>query len=451
MLSKRQFWLLWGVQLSGMLSTYLHPLMPLFLIGAASAFVLLLYFNQILVLLLAHVGIFKGIVLESIPALQGIDITVLLSLLCLLVIIWRSSQPATRQVFRTNRAIIIAYFVWVAWMIIASSYAPNSDWALYKSLRFAFFNTVLFLTPLTLINSRRDSRTMLYLFLLSGVLGVLSIALRALIWLQTTASVMISVRLSILGSDPIGTARVLVICAAMCAVLMLTGKEKSIKWVALMVIYIIAAMVTGSRGPLVALVAGVGLTGLLLGGKARINTLWLLLFLALIGGAVLALAPEGMVARLKIFSGGELARTERGVIIFSTAMHRLQMWKIALNSWLSDPVHLFFGVGTAGYANLFPWRNVAYPHNLPLEVLAEFGLLGASIFSFHIYLALRRIWARIRSGMNREELMWLIGLLTYLFATMVSGDLNSNRLLWFLFSGMLATITVQPDVRTEGE
>ena len=221
--------------------------MPLFLIGAASVLVLLLYFNQILILLLAHVGLFKGIVLDSIPALQGIDITVVLSLLCLLVIIWRSSQPATRHVFRANRAIIMAYFVWVAWMVIASAYAPNADWALYKSLRFASFNTILFLTPLTLINSRRDSKLMLYLFLLSGLLGAFSIALRPMIWLQTTTSVLLSVRLSILGADPIGAARVLVVCAAMCAVLLLAGKEKSLKWWALIVIYIIAAMTTGSK------------------------------------------------------------------------------------------------------------------------------------------------------------------------------------------------------------
>jgi len=47
--------------------------------------------------------------------------------------------------------------------------------------------------------------------------------------------------------------------------------------------------------------------------------------------------------------------------------------------------------------------------------------------------------------------MWLVGTLTMFFATLVSGDLNDNRMLWFFLAGLLATVQVNslPQVGAE--
>ena len=38
--------------------------------------------------------------------------------------------------------------------------------------------------------------------------------------------------------------------------------------------------------------------------------------------------------------------------------------------------------------------------------------------------------------------MWLAGIITFFFATLFSGDLNDNRLLWFLVAAYVATRTL---------
>ena len=233
---KRSSLLFWSLQIGGILSTYVHPLMPIVLVGILFTFTVLLYFNQLLLLLLAHVGLFKGLV-QNLPFGQMIDLTVLLALLRLVAICWWIIKPENRRVFSSNQGVILAYILWVFWMVAASAYAPSAEGAVYKGLRFAFFNTVLFIGPLAMINSGRGSRVMLYLFIFLGALGLLSIAFRLYGWLQPTSLSQFAVRLSILCSDPIATGRVFVVCAGMCAILPLTGEKKSYRCLALLVIF----------------------------------------------------------------------------------------------------------------------------------------------------------------------------------------------------------------------
>lgn len=445
---KRSSLLFWSLQIGGILSTYVHPLMPIVLAGIFITFTVLLYFNQLLLLLLAHVGLFKGLV-QNLPFGQMIDLSVLLALLSLAAICWWILKPENRRVFSSNQGVILAYILWVFWMVAASVYAPSAEEAVYKGLRFAFFNTILFIGPLAMINSWRGSRVMLYLFIFLGALGLLSIAFRLYGWLQPTSLSQFAVRLSILGSDPIATGRVFVVCAGMCAILPLTGEKKSYRWLALMGIFLMAAVFTGSRGPLVSFVAAIGMVGMILPGKARIRTIWLLVFIAILLLVVLVSMPEGLVSRIKLLGGSEIVYSRYGLQTYSTVFHRFELWKMALAEWLNNPIRFLFGMGSAGYAGLFPWRDFTYPHNMPLELLVEFGILGSGIFSIHVILVLRKVWARYCLGLGKEELMWLVGFLVYFFSTMFSGDLNSNRLFWFLLAGLLATVTSQHDVQIQ--
>ena len=292
---------------------------------------------------------------------------------------------------------------------------------------------------------------MLYLFLFFGALGILSIGFHLHQLLQSAATLQLSVRLSILEANPIGAARILVICAGMCAILPLTGVEKSLRWIALMAIFLVAALFTGSRGPLVSFVAAIGIIGMILPGKTRIRTIWLLVSLTIFFIVTLMLLPEGLVARLKLFAGSEIVYSESGIQVMSTVLHRFELWKMALAVWLNSPLHFLLGMGSAGYAGLFPWRDFSYPHNLLLELLVEFGILGAGIFSIHVILILTKVGARYRSGLGKEELMWLVGFLIYFISTMFSGDLNSNRLFWFLLAGLLATATSPHDSQIQTE
>ena len=435
--------LLFGLQGGAILSIVVHPLLPLILSGGLITILILLYYSQVLLVLLANVGLVKGALISQFPVFESLDFTILVSMLTLLALAGRLADPDVRRHVMQFQYIIAAFVVWVVWMIISSQYAPRIDWALEKSFRFALFATILFLGPLLLIRTREESKAMLSIFLGVGFLGAFYIIGELLLQLRSAASLQGITRLSILSANPIGAGRVLSICAAMAAILIITKMGKARYWGPLMILFLVTALFTGSRGPVLGLTAAILLLGLFLGGAARRRTILILGSMIAAIGLVLILAPEGLTYRYKLYMAGELGQTEQGLRVVNTITHRIELWGKAVALWSQDARHTFIGAGTAGYANLFPWRNWRYPHNLPLEVLAEYGLLGVGVFGIHIYLAAKFIYSRLRIQLDRHELMWLAGLATYFFSTLVSGDLNDNRLLWFFMGGLLSTSSIK--------
>lgn len=440
--SIREPLLLLTLQGSAVLSTAINPFMPLIITGGLATILLLLYYNQVLLILLASVGLVKGAAIAQFPIFKTIDLTVLISVLVILVLAWKLANPQARRHVMQYQYIIAGFLIWVVWMITSSLYAPFLDWALIKSFRFALFTTTLFLGPLVMVQSREASNAMLRIFLAVGLLGAVYIIGQMLIILRSASIQQGIIRLSILSANPIGAGRVLSICAAMAAIVIVTDMGKFKHWGPLLILFLVTALLTGSRGPILALVAATVLLGLILGGTARRRTIYILGLMIVAIGLVLVVAPEGLTSRYRLYMEGELAATQQGLVVLNTVVHRIVMWHKALALWTSDLPHFIMGTGTAGYIIAFPWRDIEYPHNLPLELLAEFGLIGLGVFSLHICLIAKRTIHRFRSRFQREELLWLTGALTMFFAALVSGDLNDNRLLWFFLGGLLATVSV---------
>lgn len=439
--------LLFGLQGGAIISTAIHPLMPLILSAGLITTLILVFYSQILLVLLADVGLVKGTLITQFPIFETIDLTVLLSILILFALAVKLANPLVRQHLMRYQAIIAAFAVWVVWMIISSLYAPRLDWAFEKSLRFALFATILFLGPLVLIQRREDSRTLLNIFLGIGFLGAVFLVGQGLFWFSSTPSMQSVVRLTILSANPIGAGRVLSICAAMAAVVIITKMGKARYWGPLLILFLVTALFTGSRGPILGLIAAISLLGLFLGGYPRRRIIFMLGLMIVTIGLVLILSPESITYRYKLYMAGELGQTAQGMRVVNTIAVRIELWGKAVALWLQDARHFLIGAGTAGYANLFPWRDWRYPHNLPLEIMAEYGLVGVGVFGVHLYLAAKFAYSRLRTQLGREELMWLAGLMTYFFSTLVSGDLNDNRLLWFFIGGLLSTSGIRNNVQ----
>jgi len=273
-----------------------------------------------------------------------------------------------------------------------------------------------------------------------GMLGVTVLAGRFLTWTSPSAIIPVYARLSILAANPIAAARVLGICAAMCAVLLISGHGKLRAWGLPFGLYFLAALFTDSRGPMLSFIGATLVIGLFLSPQARRLTLYGVLLSAAAIVLVFAFLPEGLTSRYRLFlEGGELAQTRQGLVILNTFFHRLYLWEKALALWTADLWHLLLGVGTAGYVGAFIWRDTEYPHNLILELLSEHGLIGITVFSVHILMITRHVYQHAGKWIQPEVLMWLAGCLTIFLATLVSGDLNDNRLLWFFLAGLLAT------------
>lgn len=435
-----------GVQIAAVIGTSISPVLPFLLLAAAAGGVLLFYFHQILLILLANEPFLRRLAVARMPFLEGIEVsvTVLLSTAVIVMFLWRLLQPRVRSQLLANWPVIAAFLAWVLWMLAASAYAPNATEALVKSSRFAFFNTLLFLGPLLLVSSRRESRTFLTIYLSFGLMVAVMLLAELIVRVGGTLTFHQVSRLNILSANPIGVARVLATCGSMAAIMLISSSSHRRWWVLMFVLFLVTTLLTGSRGPLLSLTLGSLLLGVLLGGVARRRTLYLAALVIGVVGLVLTVGPEGINTRYKLLlEATDLVEAKQGVRLFNTVSHRLHMWSMALGMWTQDGRHFLFGDGPAAFARFFPWRDFRYPHNLPLEVLAEFGLLGALVFSSHLLMVVRRTYAGLRAHLAPEERMWLAGSVTFLITTMVSGDLDNNRFLWFFVGGLVATLSLR--------
>jgi O-antigen ligase len=111
----------------------------------------------------------------------------------------------------------------------------------------------------------------------------------------------------------------------------------------------------------------------------------------------------------------------------------------------ADAVDLFAqapitGAGAGRFANLYSGidSSFSYPHNMPLEVAAEFGLIGLALTGLVAVGVMRGHLRMRRAGDLRLGQLSgaVIALTVYLFLhTLKSGDLNSHRL-YFLLLGV---------------
>ena len=84
----------------------------------------------------------------------------------------------------------------------------------------------------------------------------------------------------------------------------------------------------------------------------------------------------------------------------SGAGNRYDYWRIAVDAWQANPLA---GVGAGGYdtpyfAQRTTAEDIRQPHSLPLQVLAELGIVGGVLFAAAFLLIAAGAWRRIRDG-----------------------------------------------------
>ena len=438
--------LLISVQLGGLGLAVVHPLAPYLLILGMLGIGFAIAYHHLIITLLGNLNVIKAVLITSVPALAFIDPIIILAILAYAYIIWTVGTERGRQAVNRHGHLLLAVVAWIGFVLMSTIYAPMLGEALVKAGRFAFIVPALFLGPLVLIQSSRDARLLLGLFIALGVISAL--LLYAKMWGIATGSAIEdpSLRLSILGTNPIATSRILVVSVAMIAAAIIGQTLSAIKWMPVIIFLLGAALLTGSRGPLLSLLLAGVVLGLLYAGRPRRILLGGILSVVILVAIFLLLAPEGMTGRYFALTQGELGISKQGLRVFSTVVSRFRLWEIALESWTSSSFNLLFGTGVGGYAALITWRDYHYPHNLLLEVLVEFGLVGAAVFSWQIALVFRRLFSRSIQQISPEASMWLAAIFTFFISTMFSGDINDNRLLWYFLAAYIATLSLKTDV-----
>jgi O-antigen ligase len=191
----------------------------------------------------------------------------------------------------------------------------------------------------------------------------------------------------------------------------------------LLVGLLITLLILGGRGPFIATILCLLLAFLLVGGHVMTSTLRLVfafLLLSAVASILSSLLPFTTLYRLQFL----LEIPEWDV----SAQGRLQRIQGAWEQITRAPIW-GQGVGSFYYYHGDPALKRDYPHNIILELAAETGIIGLSLFFILVFNALRQIrWATISN--HPAQLVAVLMLVHALLNAMVSGDLSDNRLLF---------------------
>lgn len=200
------------------------------------------------------------------------------------------------------------------------------------------------------------------------------------------------------------------------------------RWTRVMRLGFVGAMLglvllTGARSYALALVAALAVQSLLSGRR---------LGLLLVGTAVALAVFQNYASDLVT------ERFDPSQVLESLAYkEREQAWQAA---WTAFCDHPLVGVGPGCFAQAGGWHGRVYPHNLPLEIAAEFGTVGllclVAMLAGPVHQGIVLLRRRERPSQGG---LFAVGLLVFGFGgALAVGDLIRNYFLWFAF-GMTAT------------
>ena len=122
---------------------------------------------------------------------------------------------------------------------------------------------------------------------------------------------------------------------------------------------------------------------------------------------------------------------------------RFRIWKTALEEFKKNPV-LGSGIGISYHDNAM---NIDYvhPHNIILELLAETGLVGFSVFAIFFGLIFKRaflIYRQLAIDNRMTFLFYPLSLLFFFLFSTLHTDLSTEYFKWY-FAGLIAGFDIQ--------
>jgi O-antigen ligase len=229
-----------------------------------------------------------------------------------------------------------------------------------------------------------------------------------------TSTITYDARLTVLGADGGNFfSRIVGVAAVLCAVHIGRGRPPTWVFATGLGVAAMVIVLSGSRGATISTAASVGLVLLL--SPRRMLMLILLAALAVIGTiAVFSLPPE-MTEFLHTRYVDQLVTT-----VYLARRDILYDQVVAF--WHSSPV---FGHGLGSFSLISGWD---YPHNVFLEVLSEFGIVGAVLLFTPLLYLLVASATRWRYVDHRT----LGAFVLFFIAAQVSGDIFDSRMVFLL-------------------
>ena len=401
----------------------------------------------IALMILSLTAIIKGYLINYFPVVEGVDITVIATLIIWLGLVkillegnWKIPSEPT--------FIVYLFLIFGLLLGISYMYTASPDYGFRKILRFNTFAVTMFISPLLIIKSPTDSKRLLsyFYFLLVIIIGIMLLQfVYFLKWGDFAIVLAYWNRISIPGANPIQVSRYLAIGAAMMIALLIRNRpSESLHYFAILFVILLSIILSGSRGPLVSIIIGSIVYAILYERKhsSRIFGYGILAIGTII--TLLLVLPESLTQRFFDISQGSVIMTQQGVRRISTIATRYEFWSMSIEAWFSSITSFFIGLGAGGFSSLFIWRDWHwYPHNLFFEIIAELGLIGLVIGVLFIIKSYQIINKGIQRGsFTDHSALWVAGTVVMFIAAQFSGDINDNRILWMFIGISIASTHV---------
>ena len=399
------------------------------------------YAPGVLFALYLLIPFYKGAVQPSSP----IDLTLALAVLNTLQVVL---IVARRPVFRISLTGLTLWILLALLVLAGVLYAPDQTLALSHAETFGFLVFVPILVGALRVGSdQKYIRQLLWTFFAMG-------ALTTVVGLPSLSG---TDRLVVLGADTIDVASAALLVPVIWVSFVARRGNRWFRAATMVLIplALLVALASGSRGPVLALLA-VAVLGVLryLSHPRSVNWPRTALATAAVLGVVLLLSfaspylPALSTSRFTLFGdfissalSGDPG-TSSSADTSSTA--RVALFGVAATMFEERPL---LGFGTAGFqaeSNQFLGYVEAYPHNALLQFAAEYGLVGAALFVCLVLVALARRLPELGEPVR-------ICFLYFLLQAMLSNDIFADRTTWgLLLLILLMAVRSQDWVRAAG-
>jgi O-antigen ligase len=305
------------------------------------------------------------------------------------------------------------------WMLARLGASADGSYGREKIELFLVINLTMMVAAILVARYRRhfDLFVALFLLVVAGSAMLLFVEV-----LTGNAPAVFSGRFAP-GENPIGFGRLIADGIVFVIFVLVAASSLTMRYLALALLPIlgVALLATGSRGPVLGLLAGLTCYVLLLRDRSSRRHLLSLWF----GGlAVAMLAPQlipgqNIQRSLSVLLGSGSGLSSNG---------RFELWKEAWHAFERHPV---FGIGTGGFGALQP--DERYPHNLFLEVASELGVVGLLLTVGILAFGLRSLIRTWRSAVPEERpaVALVVALVvSALVNALLSSDIQNNSTLW---------------------
>lgn len=289
----------------------------------------------------------------------------------------------------------------------------------------SFFTITLLALVGAVVLLREASQRRAFLGALAGIGAIVAI----LVALFPARTAEWSEVVTLAGTNTISTSQMVTGGAVVFGMYAIVGKGSTLRRIVAALAatgMFLIALSTGSRGPVVAL--GIGIAVALLFApvfnKRRGRSIVAVL-IALGIGAFFALrqGSEGLDRVLGFLAGDADTSTNARTTLWSTAWDHIGQMPFG-GGW-----GYFGSVREIGFNALN--GGTTYPHSVPLEIALEAGWATGLLFAF---LAICGVVRLMRRANDPTTTMFLVLLIFTLTNSMLSGDINDNRLMWVMLT-----------------